>query len=97
MNLAPLYIRLQHYDRFQVDQIMLASSYNEGIKDNEINVCALLIALSHGIRLYVDKMAIDLRQGSCILILPTQSYTVESSNKEAQFLSIYIRNGDDAR
>ncbi len=84
MNLAPLYIRLQHYDRFQVDQIMLASSYNEGIKDNEINVCALLIALSHGIRLYVDKMAIDLRQGSCILILPTQSYTVESSNKEAQ-------------
>lgn len=84
MNLAPLYIRLQHYERFQVDQIMLASSYNEGIKDNEINVCALLIALSHGIRLYVDKMAIDLRQGSCILILPTQSYTVESSNKEAQ-------------
>ncbi|WCH47629.1 AraC family transcriptional regulator [Lysinibacillus sp. OF-1] len=84
MNLAPLYIRLQHYERFQVDQIMLASSYNEGIKDNEINVCVLLIALSHGIRLYVDKMAIDLRQGSCILILPTQSYTVESSNKEAQ-------------
>lgn len=84
MNLAPLYIRLKHYERFQVDQIMLASSYNEGIKDNEINVCALLIALSHGIRLYVDKMAIDLRQGSCILILPTQSYTVESSNKEAQ-------------
>lgn len=84
MNLAPLYIRLQHYDRFQVDQIMPASSHNEGINDNETNLCTLLIALSHGIRLYVDKMAIDLRQGSCILVLPVQSYTVESSNKETQ-------------
>jgi len=84
MNLAPLYIRLQHYDRFQVDQIMAASSHNEGINDNETNLCTLLIALSHGIRLYVDKMAIDLRQGSCILVLPVQSYTVESSNKETQ-------------
>ena len=84
MNLAPLYIRLQHYDRFQVDQIMPASSHNEGINDNETNLCTLLIALSHGIRLYVDKMAIDLRQGSCILVLPVQRYTVESRNKETQ-------------
>lgn len=84
MNLASLYIRLQHYDRFQVDRIMSASSHNEGINNHETNLCTLLIALSHDIRLYVDKMAIDLRQGSCALILPVQSYTVESSNKEAQ-------------
>ncbi|MGE7109734.1 helix-turn-helix domain-containing protein [Lysinibacillus sp. NPDC047702] len=84
MNLASLYIRLQHYDRFQVNQKMPANSHNERINDNKTNLCTLLIALSHGIRLYVDKMAIDLRQGSCILILPVQSYTVESSNKEAQ-------------
>ena len=84
MNLTSLYIRLQHYDRFQVDRIMSATSYNEGINNHETNLCTLLIALSPAIRLYVDKMAIDLRQGSCTLILPIQSYTVESSNKEAQ-------------
>jgi len=83
MNLASLYIRLQHYDRFQVDQMMPAISLNEGVNYNETNFCTLLIALSHGIRLYVDKIAIDLRQGSCI-VLPVQSYTVVSSNKEAQ-------------
>ncbi|MFF5818998.1 helix-turn-helix domain-containing protein [Lysinibacillus capsici] len=84
MNLTSLYIRLQHYDRFQVDRIMSATSHNEGINNHETNLCTLLIALSPAIRLYVDKMAIDLRQGSCTLILPIQSYTVESSNKEAQ-------------
>lgn len=84
MNLAALYIKLQHYDRFQVDQMMPASSHNEEINNNETNLCTLLIALSHGIRLYVDKIAIDLRQGSCILVLPVQSYTMGSSNKEAQ-------------
>ncbi|MEK5143531.1 AraC family transcriptional regulator [Paenibacillus sp. FSL M7-0134] len=84
MNLAPLYIRLQHYDRFQVDQIIPANGHNEGMNDNETNLCTLLIALSHGIRLYVDNIAIDLRQGSCILVLPVQRYTMESSNKEAQ-------------
>ena len=84
MNLASLYIRLQHYDRFQVDRLMSATSHNEGINNHETNLCTLLIALSPAIRLYVDKMAIDLRQGSCTLILPIQSYTVESSNKEAQ-------------
>lgn len=84
MNLASLYMKLQHYDRFQVEQMMPASSHNEGINDNETNSCTLLIALSHGIRLYVDKIAIDLRQGSCILVLPVQHYTVESNNGEAQ-------------
>ncbi|MCR6524130.1 helix-turn-helix domain-containing protein [Lysinibacillus capsici] len=84
MNLTSLYIRLQHYDRFQVDRIMSATSHNEGINNHETNLCTLLIAISPAIRLYVDKMAIDLRQGSCTLILPIQSYTVESSNKEAQ-------------
>ena len=84
MNLTSLYIRLQHYDRFQVDRLMSATSHNEGINNHETNLCTLLIALSPAIRLYVDKMAIDLRQGSCTLILPIQSYTVESSNKEAQ-------------
>lgn len=84
MNLTSLYIRLQHYDRFQVDRIMSATSHNEGINNHETNLCTLLIALSPAIRLYVDKMAIDLRQGSCTLILPIQSYTVESSTKEAQ-------------
>lgn len=84
MNLAPLYIRLQHYDRFQVDQIMPESSHVEGINNNETNLCTLLIALNHGIRLYVDKIAIDLRQGSCILVLPVQSCIVQSDNKEAQ-------------
>lgn len=84
MNLTSLYIRLQHYDRFQVDRLMSATSHNEGINNHETNLCTLLIALSPAIRLYVDKMAIDLRQGSCMLILPIQSYTVESSNKEAQ-------------
>ena len=83
---STLYIRLQQYDRFQIDRIMPASSYDKGINGDETNLCTLLIALSHDIRLYVDKMAIDLRQGSCILILPVQSYTVESSNKEAQFV-----------
>jgi len=63
---------------------MSATSHNEGINNHETNLCTLLIALSPAIRLYVDKMAIDLRQGSCMLILPIQSYTVESSNKEAQ-------------
>lgn len=84
MNLASLYIKLQHYDWLQVDQMKLAISDNKGINYKETNLCTLLIALSHGIRLYVDKVAIDLRQGSCILVLPVQSYTVESSNKEAQ-------------
>ncbi|MBU9709230.1 AraC family transcriptional regulator [Paenibacillus sp. AK121] len=84
MNLAPLYIRLQHYDRFQVDQVIPANGHNEGMNDNETSLCTLLIALSHGIRLYVDNIAIDLRQGSCILVLPVQRYTMESSNKEAQ-------------
>ena len=84
MNLAPLYIRLQYYDRFQVDQMMPVISHNEGVNYNEKNFCTLLIALSHDIRLYVDKIAIDLRQGSCILVLPVQSYTVESTNNEAQ-------------
>ncbi len=84
MNLAPLYIRLQHYDQFQVDRMIPASSCHEGINNNETNLCTLLIALSHGIRLYIDKIAIDMRQGSCILVLPVQSYTVESSNREAQ-------------
>nr|WP_255601507.1 helix-turn-helix domain-containing protein [Lysinibacillus sp. K60] len=84
MNLSSLYIRLQHYDRFQVDRLMSANSHNEGINNHETNLCTLLIALSPDIRLYVDKMAIDLRQGSCTLILPVQSYTVESRNKEAQ-------------
>ena len=84
MNLTSLYIRLQHYDRFRVDRLMSATSHNEGINNHETNLCTLLIALSPAIRLYVDKMAIDLRQGSCTLILPIQSYTVESSNKEAQ-------------
>ena len=68
MNLASLYIRLQHYDRFQVDQMMPAISHNEEINYNETNLCTLLIAHSHGIRLYIDKIAIDLQQGSCILI-----------------------------
>ena len=84
MNLTSLYIRLQHYDRFRVDRLMSATSHNEGINNHETNLCTLLIALSPAIRLYVDKMAIDLRQGSCTLILPIQSYTVESNNKEAQ-------------
>lgn len=84
MNLTSLYIRLQHYDRFRVDRLMSDTSHNEGINNHETNLCTLLIALSPAIRLYVDKMAIDLRQGSCTLILPIQSYTVESSNKEAQ-------------
>lgn len=84
MNLASLYIRLQHFDWFQVDQMTPAIGPNEGINDNETNVCTLLIALSHGIRLYIDKIAIDLQQGSCILVLPVQHYIVESSNKEAQ-------------
>ncbi|WP_340021189.1 AraC family transcriptional regulator [Paenibacillus sp. FSL K6-1096] len=82
MNLASLYIRLQHYDRLQVDQIIPVN--NEGMDDTETNLCTLLIALNHGIRLYVDNIAIDLRQGSCILVLPVQRYTMESSNKEAQ-------------
>ncbi len=86
MNLASLYIRLQHYDRFQVDQMMPAISHNEEINYKETNLCTLLIAHSHGIRLYIDKIAIDLQQGSCILISPVQSYTVESSNKEAQLV-----------
>ncbi len=84
MDLASLYIQLQHYERFQVGQMIPASSHDEGINDNETNSCTLLIALSHGIRLYVDKMAIDLRQGSCMLVLPVQSYTVESSNGEIE-------------
>jgi len=84
MNLAPLYIRLQHYDRFQVEQMIPANGHHKGMNSNELNLCTLLIALSHGIRLYVDNIAIDLRQGSCILILPVQSYTVESSNQEVQ-------------
>ncbi|CCF16762.1 bacterial regulatory helix-turn-helix s, AraC family protein [Brevibacillus laterosporus GI-9] len=84
MNLASLYIRLQHYDRFQVDQTISAISHNEGVNNNNTNLCTLLIALSHGIRLYIDKIAIDLRQGSCILVSPVQSYTVESSNGEVQ-------------
>jgi len=33
--------------------------------------------------MYVDKIAIDLRQGSSILVLPSQSCAVESSNEEA--------------
>jgi len=60
MNLAPLYIRLQHYDRFQVDQMMPEVSNDKEINYNGTNSCILLIALSHGIRLYVDKIAIDL-------------------------------------
>ncbi|QDQ02404.1 helix-turn-helix domain-containing protein [Lysinibacillus fusiformis] len=86
MNLASLYIRLQHYDRFQVDQTISAISHNEGINNNEKNLCTLLIALSHGTRLYIDKIAIDLRQGSCILVLPVQRYTVESSNGEGELV-----------
>ncbi|WP_372007282.1 helix-turn-helix domain-containing protein [Paenibacillus chitinolyticus] len=84
MNPAPLYIRLQHYDRFQVDRLMPASSHNEAIDYKGTNLCTLLIALSHGIRLYIDKIAVDLRQGSCILVSPVQHYSVESSNGEAQ-------------
>ncbi len=83
MNFACLYTRLQHYDSFQVNQQTAAMSYKKR-NDNETNLCTLLIALSHGIRLYVDKIAIDLRQGSCILVLPVQRYTVESSTGEAQ-------------
>ncbi len=86
MNLASLYIRLLHYDRFQVDQTISAISHNEEINNNETNLCTLLIALSNGIRLYIDKIAIDLRQGSCILVLPVQRYTVESSNGEGELL-----------
>ncbi len=86
MNLASLYIRLQHYDRFQVDQTISAISHNRGINNNETNLCTLLIALSHGIRLYIDKIAIDLRQGSCILVLPAQRYTVEPSNGEGELV-----------
>ncbi|EON72143.1 helix-turn-helix domain-containing protein [Lysinibacillus sphaericus] len=86
MNLASLYIRLQHCDRFQVDQTISAISHNEGINNNETNLCTLLIALSPGIRLYIDKIAIDLRQGSCILVLPVQRYTVESSNGEGELV-----------
>lgn len=84
MNLTSLYIRLQHYDRLQVDQMTPIISDNEGTNDNETNACTLLIALSHGIRLYIDQVAIDLRQGSCILILPMEHYTVDSSNGEVQ-------------
>ncbi|MBP1992935.1 AraC family transcriptional regulator [Paenibacillus eucommiae] len=84
MNLASLYIRLQHYDRFQIDQMTPAISDNEGMNYNETNLCTLLIALSHGIRLYIDKIAIDLRQGSCIIVLPVQRYNVEASNGEVQ-------------
>lgn len=84
MDLASLYIRLQHYDRFQVDQLTPAISHNEGTIYNETNLCTLLIALSPGIRLYIDKIAIDLRQGSCILVLPVQRYNVELSNGEVQ-------------
>jgi|GEM_PF-4802473 len=62
MNFACLYTRLQHYDSFQVNQQTAAMSYKKR-NDNETNLCTLLIALSHGIRLYVDKIAIDLRQG----------------------------------
>lgn len=84
MNLASLYIRLQHYDRFQVDQMTPAISDNEGMNDSETNLCTLLIALSHGVRLYIDKIAIDLRQGSCMLVLPVQRYSVKSGNGEVQ-------------
>ena len=83
MNFACLYTRLQHYDSFQVNQQTAAMSYVKR-NGNETNLCTLLIACSHGIRLYVDKIAIDLRQGSCILVLPAQRYTVESSTGEAQ-------------
>ncbi len=84
MNLASLYFRLLNYDRLQVDRtIPASSSHNEGISYNEPNLCTLWIALSHDIRIYVDKIAIDLRQGSSILVLPSQSCAVESSNEEA--------------
>lgn len=86
MNLAPLYIKLLHYDRYQVHQLIPENGRHKEINSNELNVCTLLIALSYGVRLYVDNIAIDLRQGSCILILPVQSCTVESSNQEAQLV-----------
>ena len=84
MNLASLYIRLQHYDRLQVDQMTPAISYDGGINDNESNLCTLLIALSPGVRLYIDKIAFDLRQGSCIVVLPLQSYNVKSTTGEVE-------------
>ncbi|MBU5350798.1 helix-turn-helix domain-containing protein [Paenibacillus silvae] len=86
MNLAPLYIKLLHYDRYQVHQLIPENGRHKEINSDESNVCTLLIALNYGIRLYVDNIAIDLRQGSCILILPVQSCTVESSNQEAQLV-----------
>ncbi len=84
MNLTSLYIKFQHYDQLHVGQTTVVNSKNERINHNDTNLNTLLIALSGDIRLYVDKIAIDLRQGSCILVLPEQSYTVESSNTAAQ-------------
>lgn len=84
MNLASLHIRLKHYDRLQADQMTPAISFNGGINENEANLCTLVIALSPGVRLYIDEIAFDLRQGSCILVLPVQSYNLASSKGEVE-------------
>lgn len=83
-QLASLYIKLQHFDWLKVDEMTPAISCNGDIHDNESSVNKLLIALSQGIRIYMNEIAIDLRPGSCLLLLPEHSYRVESSNGKAE-------------
>ncbi|MEG0380947.1 MAG: AraC family transcriptional regulator, partial [Kurthia sp.] len=76
MNLTSLYVKLKHYGRFQVGEI---AQGNQSIQKNEH---ILLIALNYDLKLYIDQVAMELRQGSCVIISATQNYSIEANESE---------------
>jgi AraC-like DNA-binding protein len=60
---------------------------SHGEQEVTSGLCTLLIALNDGICLYTNHIRLDLRQGSCVLIPPDQSYRAEAFGGQAKLMS----------
>ncbi|CAM3164361.1 helix-turn-helix domain-containing protein [Paenibacillus taichungensis] len=86
MRMASLYIQLQQYELLQLARLSESNSPSIPAENIGADCCTLLIALDRGVRLHINNIAQDLRQGSCILLLPQQTFCLEGTCEQARVI-----------
>jgi len=95
MQIASPYIQLQRYALIRLTPTLSENPLqNIFIENNNEDCYTLLIAIDHGVRLHLNSITQDLRQGTCILLSFQQSYRLETVRSQAKVICFTFKTFD---
>ncbi|MCM3171916.1 helix-turn-helix domain-containing protein [Paenibacillus sp. MER 99-2] len=93
MHNISTYIQLQQYALLCPTPLSSESTLqNIRIENNHADCCTLLIIMDHGVRLHIDNVTQNLRQGSCIILSYQHIYRLETDNSQARVAWFTFKN-----